>query len=71
VARTAEADREFVPTKEVATMQQIRRILTSVHADARAVIAVEYGRIAAVAITGFTMIGTNLSSVLNNVASAL
>jgi Flp pilus assembly pilin Flp len=52
-------------------MQQIRRILTSVHADARAVTAVEYGMIAAVAITGFTMIGTNLSSVLNNVASAL
>jgi Flp pilus assembly pilin Flp len=52
-------------------MQPIRRILTSVHADARAVTAVEYGMIAAVAITGFTKIGTNLSSVLNNVASAL
>jgi pilus assembly protein Flp/PilA len=55
--------------------RQIRRMLTGLSADVRAVTALEYGMIAAliavVAVTGFTAIGTSLSSVLSTVSSAL
>jgi pilus assembly protein Flp/PilA len=57
------------------TRQIRRRMLTGLSADVRAVTALEYGMIAAliavVAVTGFTAIGTSLSSVLSTVSSAL
>jgi pilus assembly protein Flp/PilA len=56
-------------------MQQIQNVLTSLRADIRGVTALEYGMIAAliavVAITGFTAVGTSLSTVLSTVSSAL
>ena len=54
-------------------MQQIRRKLSALRADTRAVTALEYGMIAAliavVAIAGFTTIGTSLSSTLSVVGN--
>jgi pilus assembly protein Flp/PilA len=56
-------------------MKQIHNVMTSLRADTRAVTALEYGMIAAliavVAITGFTAVGTSLSTVLSTVSSAL
>jgi Flp pilus assembly pilin Flp len=61
--------------KETDAMQRIRCTLTGLHADARAVTALEHGMIAAliavVAITGFSALGTDLSGVLSTVSSAL
>ena len=56
-------------------IRQIRGVLSALHADVHAVTALEYGMIAAlivvVVVTGFTAIGTSLSSVLSNASSAL
>jgi pilus assembly protein Flp/PilA len=56
-------------------MEHIRLMLTLLRTDKRAVTALEYGMIAAlvavVAITGFKAIGTQLSTTLSTVSSAL
>ena len=56
-------------------MEHIRLMLAMLTTDKRAVTALEYGMIAAliavVAITGFSTIGTNLSSTLTRVGSVL
>jgi Flp pilus assembly pilin Flp len=56
-------------------MQQIRQMLTALRTDVGAVTALEYGMIAApiavVAITGFSTIGSNLSSTLSTVGNIL
>jgi pilus assembly protein Flp/PilA len=56
-------------------MRPIHHILIGLRADIRGVTALEYGMIAAliavVAISGFTAVGTSLSTVLSTVSSAL
>jgi pilus assembly protein Flp/PilA len=56
-------------------MEHIRLLLALLKSDKRAVTALEYGMIAAliavVAIAGFRTIGTNLSTTLATVGSAL
>jgi pilus assembly protein Flp/PilA len=56
-------------------MEHIRLMLARLKSDKRAVTALEYGMIAAlilvVALTGFSAIGTKLSSTLNTISSAL
>ena len=56
-------------------MEHIRLMLALLRSDKRAVTALEYGMIAAliavVAITGFTTIGTKLSSTLSVVGNVL
>jgi pilus assembly protein Flp/PilA len=56
-------------------MQQIRRTLTKLHTDARAVTALEYAMIASLiavaAVTVITGLGTALSGVFSSVSSAL
>jgi Flp pilus assembly pilin Flp len=52
-------------------MQHIRETLTKLHADSRAVTALEYAMIAVVAVTIITNVGTALSGVFTAVSSAL
>jgi pilus assembly protein Flp/PilA len=60
--------------KESDDMNTIRKLL-KLNADKRAVTALEYGMIAAliavVAITGFSTLGTKLSTTLSTVASVM
>jgi pilus assembly protein Flp/PilA len=61
--------------KGIAPMQQIRRTLIAMQADDRAVTALEYAMIASLiavaVVTILTSLGSQVSSVLSTVSSAL
>jgi pilus assembly protein Flp/PilA len=56
-------------------MEHVRQMLALLKGDKRAVTALEYGMIAAliavVVVSGFTAIGTKLSSTLTTISSSL
>jgi pilus assembly protein Flp/PilA len=61
--------------KGIATMNHLREILSALKTDPRGVTALEYAMIAALiavaCVTIITSLGSNLSSVLSSVSSAL
>jgi pilus assembly protein Flp/PilA len=60
---------------ETCDMEHVRQMLALLKGDKRAVTALEYGMIAAliavVVVSGFTAIGTKLSSTLTTISSSL
>lgn len=56
-------------------MTQIQKMLARLHRDEKGATVIEYALIAAlvavVAIAGFKLVGTNVSSTINNVGTAL